>query len=114
MHLQLFGDFEAEKKLRKGPLLLNGLKKMIKKFEEMGSLTIHAERGHKPVSEDVITDVATAIVKGSQGTISGTSSARGVARQLDMNYSPIWKILRSVIGFYPGKISRLHKLKPSD
>ena len=107
-------EFRSRKKLRKGPLSINGLKKIIKKFDETGSLTIRSGRGRKPISEDVITDVATVVVEGSQGTIADTSSSRGVARQLDMNYSPIWKILRSVIGFYPGKISRLHKLKPSD
>ena len=107
-------EFRSRKKLRKGPLSMNGLKKMIKKFEETGSLTIRAGRGRKPVSEDAITDVATAIVEGSQETIAGTSSARGVARQLDMNYSTVWRVLRRVIGFYPYKISRLHELKPSD
>ena len=46
-------EFRSRKKLRKGPLSLNGLKKMIKKFEETGSLTIRAGRGRKPVSKDV-------------------------------------------------------------
>lgn len=59
---------------------------MIKKFEETGSLIIRSGRGREPVSEDVITDVATAIVEGSQGTIAGTSSAWGVARQLDTKH----------------------------
>ena len=47
----------------------------------MQSLAIRAGRRHKPVSEDGITDVATAIVEGLQGIIAGTSSTRGVAQQ---------------------------------
>ncbi|XP_035226341.1 uncharacterized protein LOC118198705 [Stegodyphus dumicola] len=87
---------------------------MIKKLEETGSLTIRAGRRRKPVCEDVITDEATAIGEVSQGTIAGTSSARGVARQLGMNYSTVCRVLRRVIGFYPYKIRRLPELKPSD
>ena len=57
--------FRIRHNLRKEPLPLNGLKKMITKFEETGSLAIRAGRGCKPVSEEVITDVVTAIVLGS-------------------------------------------------
>ena len=92
-------EFRSRKKLRRGSLSLNGLRKIIKKFEETGSLTIRAGRGRKPVSEDVITDVATAIVEGSHGTIAGTCSSRDVARQLNMNFSTVWGFLRRVIGF---------------
>ena len=98
-------EFRSRKKLRKGPLSLNGLKKMIMKLEEMGSLTIHAGRGRKPVSEDAITDVATAIVEGSQGTITGTSSARVVALHLEMNYFTKWRVLGRVSGFTPTKLA---------
>ena len=103
-------EFQSRKKIWKGALSQNGL---IKKFEETGSLTIRAGRGRNPASEDVITDVATAIVERSQGTIAGTSSTRGVARQLDMNYSTAWRVLQRVIGFYSYKINCLHELKPS-
>lgn len=71
-------EFRTQQKLRNRPLSLNGLKKMITKYEEPGSLAIHAGRGRKSVSEEVITDVATTIVEGSQGTIVGSSSACGV------------------------------------
>ncbi|GFX25219.1 hypothetical protein TNCV_1273801 [Trichonephila clavipes] len=35
-------------------------------------MTIHSSRGRKPVSEEVIADVATVIFDGSQETIVGT------------------------------------------
>ena len=57
-------EFRITKKLRKGSSSLNSLKKMIKKFEETRSLTIQAGRGRKLVSEEVIINVATAIVEG--------------------------------------------------
>lgn len=91
---------------------------MITKFEETGSLTTRAGRGRKPVSEEIITDVpsanfllATAIVEGSRGTVAGSSSARDVARQLDMNYSTVWRrnlftVLWRLVRFYPYKITR--------
>ncbi|GFY18020.1 hypothetical protein TNCV_3385131 [Trichonephila clavipes] len=54
----------AWQKLRKGTLSLDALKRMIKKFEETKSLTICPSKEHKPVSEEVITDVATVIIEG--------------------------------------------------
>src|SRR5215813_6425209 len=95
-------------------LSVNALKAMILKFEETGSLTVRSGRGRKPVSEEVITDVATAIVERSQGTIGGSSSARGVARELDLNVSTVWKVLRRVLHYYPYKISCTQELKPNE
>ena len=92
----------------KGTFIVS-LTKIITKFKETGSRTIRAGRGRKPVSEEVITDVAPAFVKGSQETISGSRRAWSVARQLNMNYSTVWRVLRRVIRFHSYKISRLHK-----
>ena len=105
MHPQLFRNVEAEK-ITKGAFIAECSKKMIKKLEETESLTIRAGREHKPLSEDVITNVATAIVEKSLGTFADTSSARGVAWKLIMSYSTVWRVLRRIIGFYSYKISR--------
>ena len=58
---------------------------MVKKIEKTGSLTVRPGRGRKPVSEDTITDIATAIIERSQTSTAGDSSTRGVARQLDVS-----------------------------
>lgn len=107
-------EFRSRNNLRKGPLSINAVKAMVKKFETTGSLTTRPGRGRKPVSEDTITDVATAIVERNQTSTAGNSSTRGVARQLDVSASTVWKVLRKILRFYPYKISLLHELKPTD
>lgn len=107
-------EYRTCNNLRKGPISINALKNLIKKFEETGSLAVRPGRGRKPVSEQTATDVATALVESSHGAVAGSSSARGVARQLEMTPSTVWKVLRKVLKFYPYKISRLQELKPND
>ncbi|GFT11741.1 uncharacterized protein TNCV_3683971 [Trichonephila clavipes] len=52
-------ELRTRQKVRKGHLLIQPLKVTIKKFRETESLTIRPDIGSKPVSEEVITDVAT-------------------------------------------------------
>lgn len=108
--------FRKHKKMRKGngPLSVNGLKAMVAKFEKTGSLKVQSGRGRKPVPQDTIEAVATAIVDRGQDNIAATSSARGVARNMDMPYSTVWKIVRKIIHFYPYKISRVQELLYTD
>ena len=73
---------------------------MVKKIEKTGSFTIRPGRGWKPVSEDTVTDVAIAIVERNKTSTAGDSSTRGVARQLDVSASTIWKVLRKILQFY--------------
>ncbi len=74
---------------------------MIKKFEKTGSMKVQLGRERKPVSQDTSEEVATAIFDRSQYSIADTSSASGVARNLEMPYSTVWKILWKIIHFYP-------------
>jgi hypothetical protein len=97
-----------------GPLSVNSLKEMVKKFEITGFLKVQSGRGQKPVPQDKIEEVATVIVDREQDSIADTSSARGVARNLDMPYSTVWKILRKIIHFYPYKISQVKELHNND
>ena len=64
------------------------------------------------MSEEVITDVATAIAEGHNEPL--LLEAAPSARQLDMNYFRIWTVLQRVACLYSYKISHLHELKPSD
>ena len=68
--------FQIQNNLQKWHLPRNDLKKMITEFEETRSLTIRAGKLHKPVSEELKTEMATAIIEGSLETIVGSSSFR--------------------------------------
>lgn len=63
-------------------------------------LTGHSGRGRKPVLRDTIEEVGTANVNGEQNSIAGTCSADWLARNLDMTFCRVGKILRKVIHFY--------------
>ncbi|CAL1283892.1 unnamed protein product [Larinioides sclopetarius] len=97
MRQPLFVLLESTKKMRKGndPLSVNGLKAMVAKFEKTGSLKVQPGRGRKPVPQDTIEAVATAIVDRGQDSIAATSSARGVARNMNMPYST--EVLKTLI-----------------
>lgn len=61
-------------------------------FEKTHSLIVRSDRGRKPVLEEVVTNVATAMIDMSQRTLFGSSSGvLGVARELDLNVSMVWK-----------------------
>ncbi|GFT32343.1 uncharacterized protein TNCV_4483811 [Trichonephila clavipes] len=95
-------EFCRLKNLRKGPLLLQALKRMIAQFEKTGHLGVQPGRGRKSSRSDVVEDVATAIVDQSMDNVIGCSSARAVSRHLGVPYSKVevdaswlWKILWS-------------------
>ena len=47
----------------------------------------------------------------NQSRTAGNSSIDGVVRQLNVNASIVWKVLKEILQFYPHKISHLHELK---
>jgi hypothetical protein len=108
-------EFRHVKGMRKGkgPMTPSSLRRMVNKFEETGSFTIKCGRGRKPVPIPIQEEIATAIVE-SSGTPEAGPSARGVARQLDIPYATVRKVLRKIIQFYPYKISRHQQLIPGD
>ncbi|KAF8797271.1 hypothetical protein HNY73_001556 [Argiope bruennichi] len=62
------------------------------KPQAIGSYAARPSRGRKPVSEDTTTDVATAIVERNQTGTAGKQRTRGIARQLDVSASTVWKV----------------------
>ncbi|KAF8764126.1 hypothetical protein HNY73_022240 [Argiope bruennichi] len=75
-----FREFRKRNNLRKGPLSINAV---IKKCEKKtSSFATRPDRGRKPVSEDTITDVETAIIERNQTSTDGNSSTLGVAYNL--------------------------------
>ncbi|KFM66244.1 hypothetical protein X975_14744, partial [Stegodyphus mimosarum] len=73
---------------------------MVATFKKTGSLKVQSGRGRKPVPQYTIEAAATAIVDRGPDNIAATSSAREVARNMDMPYSKVWKILQKIINFY--------------
>ena len=103
-------EYRRLKGLRKGPMTIAGLRKMVLRFENSGTLQVLPGRGHKPIRNEELHAVATAI----EDPTAGPSSARAISRQLDMPYSTVWKILRKLLKFYPYKISRTQQLLQGD
>ncbi|GFV13211.1 DUF4817 domain-containing protein [Trichonephila clavipes] len=75
-------EFRRLKNLRKGPLLLQALKRMIARFEKTGHLGVQPGLGRKSNRSDVVEDVATTIVDQSMDNVIGCSSVRAVSRHL--------------------------------
>lgn len=107
-------EFRRRKMLRSGPMSPQGVRDMISRFEKTGSLCVQRGRGRKPISAEVVSEVATAVVEQSLTNDHGISSARSVSRQLGMSYSTVWKILRKIVKFYPYKISHNQTLLDTD
>ncbi|GBN57629.1 hypothetical protein AVEN_214645-1 [Araneus ventricosus] len=96
-----------------GPMTAFGLKKMIDKFEELGSFDLKCGRGRKAIASTSVEDVATTLQELSSGAL-GKCSARGISRTLDMPVSTVCKILRNILKFYPFKIAYVQELVPAD
>lgn len=96
--------------LRKGSLKGNLLKILILNFEETGALNLWSGTGHKSVSEEVITDVPTAIVERWQRTVAGSRNSAWM-RLLDVHGSTLWK---SCGGFCTIIHTRLAVITPTE
>ncbi|GBL75286.1 hypothetical protein AVEN_194509-1 [Araneus ventricosus] len=90
-----------------GPMTAFGLKKMIDKFEELGSDDVKCGRGRKAIASTSVEDVATTLQETS-------SSALGISRTSDMPVSTVRKILRNILQCYPFKITHVQELVPAD
>lgn len=82
-----------------GTVPFNDLNAMASKFMKTGSLKIHSSKRGNPVPQGVIQETVTVIVDTAQDNIAVTSCVRGVARNLDMPYNSIWKVLQKIIQF---------------
>lgn len=107
-------EFRLLKKLRKGPMSITNLRKMIQRFEITGTLARQPGQGRKVTSQQQVEEVATAIVEQEMENVQGTSSARAVSRNTHIPYSTVRKILHQMLLFYPYKISSVQELLPGD
>ncbi|GBM15619.1 hypothetical protein AVEN_95253-1 [Araneus ventricosus] len=90
-----------------------GLKKMIDKFEESGSIDMKCGRGRKSIASTSVEDVATALQEVLCSAL-GKCSARGISRTLDIPVSTVCKILRNILQCYPFKITHVQELVPAN
>ncbi|GBN56346.1 hypothetical protein AVEN_11436-1 [Araneus ventricosus] len=97
------------KQIRRGPMSLSALRKMIQKFETTGQLGILPVRGRKQIASSSFEDVATAVFEASNQSPHGSASVLVFSRVLDMPYSTV-RILRRILNFYPYKIKPVHLL----
>lgn len=107
-------EYRRLKGLRKGPMSKNGLKKMIMKFEATGDFGVQPGRGRKPVANETVADVTTAVVERASTSRYSSASARSVSRELAIPWSTVRKILRSILKWYPYKIHMVQMLQPQD
>ncbi|GBN75379.1 hypothetical protein AVEN_8064-1 [Araneus ventricosus] len=94
-------------------MTVQGLLKMIQKFEKTGSFAVQSGRGRKRIDSTVVEEVATAVQEESSGGVQ-PCSAREIARTLDRPVSTVNKILRNILHCYPYKISHVQESFPSD
>ncbi|GBM47056.1 hypothetical protein AVEN_179784-1 [Araneus ventricosus] len=110
--LQKFRTLKGMKK-GVGPMIVQGLLKMIQKFEKTGFFAVQSGRGRKKIDSTVVEEVTTAVQEESSGGVQ-PCSAREIARTLDRPVSTVHKILRNILHCYPYKISYMQELFPSD
>ncbi|GBL92999.1 hypothetical protein AVEN_54637-1 [Araneus ventricosus] len=87
---------------------------MIARFDKTGHLGVQPGRGRKSTRSDVVEDVATAIIEQSMDNVVGCSSARAVSRHLGVPYSTVRNVLRTMLHFFPYKISYNQQLLAID
>ena len=111
-------EFRRMKRLRRGPMSVNGLKTMISVFEETAELGVIPDtRERRPENLERVQQIDDAIAtkRSSSGArILQQVSARSVARNLSLPWSTVHKVLLHILRRYPYKIKMLQELKPHD
>ena len=93
------------------PMTVQGLLKMIQKYEKTDSFDVQSDRLRKRINSTVVEEVATAVQK-SSGCVKPCSTL-GIARTLNNPVSVMHKILQNILHCYPFKISHMQEF-PSD
>ena len=61
MAVKALREYRCINGLRRGPMLANGLKKMMMKFENTGDFGVAPGRGRQPIPMEVVDEVAVAV-----------------------------------------------------
>lgn len=107
-------EYRRIKGIRRGPLSAVALKNMIRKFELTGDLGIAPGRGRRPVTPQIVEEVTVAMAENAGRNLRSSSSARAVSRQLNIPWSTVRKVLRTIVKWYPYKLHITHQLLPHD
>lgn len=91
------------KKLRKGPMIITNLRKIIQWYKTTGILAWQPHQWRKMTSQQQIKEVSTAIVEHEMKNMKGTSSAQTISRNTQVPYSTTRKILHRMLQIYPYK-----------
>ncbi|GBN58893.1 hypothetical protein AVEN_84747-1 [Araneus ventricosus] len=91
-----------------GPMTVQGLLKMIQKFEKTGSFSVQSGRGRKRIDSTVVEEVAGGVERWC-ATVQCTGNCPTIGI-----LSTVHKILRNILHCYPYKISHVQELRPSD
>ena len=111
-------EYRHMKRLKRGPMSVNGLKNMISKLKETWDLgVIIGTWGRHPANPEIVEQIDDAIVTTSSS--SGVSmlqqvSARSVVRTLSHPGQLCIKVLSHILRRYPYKIKMLQKLNPQN
>ena len=107
-------EYRLMKGLRRGPVSTSGLKNLITKFENTDDFGLAPGRGRRPISMEVVDEVAVVVADRAELAPHSATSARAVSRELGVPWSTVRKILRDFLHWYPYKIQIVQELKPHD
>ncbi|GFX83343.1 DUF4817 domain-containing protein [Trichonephila clavipes] len=98
----------------KGPLTIEGLLKLVKRFEKTGKLEDRTRAGRPCLKKERAPGIAVEMEAIASEAASMTSSAREAARRLGLPPSCVSNILRRILQLYPYKLQSCHELLPPD
>lgn len=106
--------YRRMKNLRRGPMSSSAVQRMIRKFEETGSLDVAPGRGRRATQPATVDEVAIATAAAAASSSNATVSGRSIARTLNIPWATVRMILRKILKLYPYKMHFVQQLKPHD
>ena len=96
------------------PCSAAALQKLVKKFDDTGSV-LDAKRSGRPALSDIsITEILNTSNELSAENVLNISSAREVSRRLDMPVSTVRKVMRKTLELHPYHLKVVHELQLKD
>ena len=74
------------------------------KFENTGDFGVAPRKGRRPITMEVVDEVAVAVADRAERAPNSATSARAVSREVGAPWSTVRKILRCILHLYPYKI----------
>ena len=106
--------YSRENGLREFICCESTIRRLIKRFEETGSVQDASRSGRPRVSEEDVDIIQNSVTEIQQTTPMGTASISQISRATDMPESTVRKVLREYLHYYPYRVRKLHELKECD